>query len=213
MTWQEDDDAWHGSTFDLAIDLGGHDDARAITIARLVLEHSRVRAPLQDIDRPYLPIEEVIAQAESTWTWDAVGEMSFSTGFAGCLWTVMHDPETDWLALCIPSGMLERLYPVAYPLTLALNPRLAEVEEALVEIADSIAATIPFDFATLGEEAFAVTQPTDVEGVSRWVACGEGGLLIGPRIWSRLRPQPSNTITLASGLRWLPLAGNPAGRR
>src|SRR5205823_9698030 len=51
-------------------------------------------------------------------------------------WVVRPNDGSDSLSLCVPGGMLEQLFPVAYnPMSVKRNPWLREVETLLADIA------------------------------------------------------------------------------
>lgn len=60
--------------------------------------------------------------------------------------------ESDWLDLSIPQSTLQQFYPCQYPLTKKLNPWLAEVDEILIKLAETIFYQSPFEIAMIGEE-------------------------------------------------------------
>jgi hypothetical protein len=109
----------------------------------------------------------------------------------------------------VPTGMLEIAYPVEYPLLTETNPWIAEVEAILVSIADGIYRAVPYDLATIGEEAsglFYARSADPKRAVTAEAVDRGGGFLISPGLWERLQPTAA-AETLESGLRWVPPTG------
>lgn len=74
------------------------------------------------------------------------------TGCASCF---IRSGNATWLSLYIPSGLLERVFPVSYPLTREQNPWIKDLDAFLSALGARAYQSIPFTVATLGEEASA----------------------------------------------------------
>jgi hypothetical protein len=106
------------------------------------------------------------------------------------------------LTLCLPAGMLERLFTVAYnPMSVKTNPWLREIETLLVDIADWVYGTAPFQLGVLGEEA--ATVAVDAEQLTS-DALATGGFIMPDELWRRLEP-PIEARRLSHALRHIPL--------
>ncbi|WP_010095594.1 hypothetical protein [Ornithinibacillus scapharcae] len=80
-----------------------------------------------------------------------------------CISVIRVPEESDWLDISIPLASLELFYPFNYPLTKELNPWLSQVDELLINLAETIFAQSPFDLAFVGEE---ITGATDQESIT-----------------------------------------------
>lgn len=76
-----------------------------------------------------------------------------------CVITVCRvEGQSDWLDIAIPQAAFERVYQSKYPLTLELNPWLKQINELLVQVAETIYASAPFHLAMIGEEISGYTN-------------------------------------------------------
>ena len=94
--------------------------------------------------------------------------------------------------------MLESMYPVEYPL--AYNAWIDPLDRLLVEIAEMVYRTVPFDLAVIGEEAAAFE---DVGPALTAERLAQGGYLVSPRLADQLKPARVPE-TCRSGLLWFP---------
>jgi hypothetical protein len=109
---------------------------------------------------------------------------------------------SDSLSLCLRSGMLERLFSVAYnPMSVKTNPWLSEIEGLLADIAAWVYGAAPFELAVLGEEAAACA--VDAAQLTR-EALAPGGFILPDEHWRRLNPA-LEARPLSHGLRHIPL--------
>jgi hypothetical protein len=117
-------------------------------------------------------------------------------------WVVRPPGGSDSLSLCLPGGMLERLFPVAYnPMSVKRNPWLRDIERLLADIAEWVYGVAPFELAVLGECAAAVA--VDAADLTR-EALAPGGFILPDELWRRLEP-PLESRPLSHGLRHIPL--------
>ncbi len=122
----------------------------------------------------------------------------------------MRDSDSDWLDISIPTGMLELVYPVEYPLSDDTNPWIRDVERDLVDVADRVFGQVPFDLATVGEETsgiFYANRADANRAISREVIERAGGFLLSERLRSRLALEIEAEV-LPSGLLWIPSTGH-----
>jgi hypothetical protein len=71
----------------------------------------------------------------------------------GCVSHVVREDEgSDWLDLCIPTGMLELVYPVRYPIDPKANPWTRRLDRIFCSIGAGIFAQARFELGVLGEE-------------------------------------------------------------
>jgi len=107
-----------------------------------------------------------------------------------------------WVMLAIPMGMLESAYPIEYPIVGESNPWIDQFERILVGIAEFVYRIVPFDLATIGEEAPAFK---DVEKPLTAAKLALGGYLVSPRLANQLKPT-GVPMTFPTGLLWFPWA-------
>jgi hypothetical protein len=107
-------------------------------------------------------------------------------------------PFADWLDLCIPMGMLERVFPVIWPLEVAANPWLTDLNDALVQLAEAVYIATSYNLALIGEEISGMwsehTIPIDEVAF--------GGVLTSPALDAKVRPASRIPVQLSSGLNW-----------
>lgn len=60
--------------------------------------------------------------------------------------------DSDWFKIAIPQAILEKLFPLKYPLTPELNPWLVRIEELFIRITEKLYNSSPFELALFGEE-------------------------------------------------------------
>ena len=81
----------------------------------------------------------------------------------GCLTCVVREPEgSDWLDLCIPTGMLELFYDIQYPLYFEPNPWIPPINSLFIDIAINFFAKIGFRLGIIGEEASGLTDADSI---------------------------------------------------
>jgi hypothetical protein len=205
--WYRNLDNWHGSYLEVSIELDSLDDQRlqdafaaawSSTYLAGPLEPPRLGVPL------WLPGEPLGDDDAYVWTYGTLALPGVEDR-VGCEIHAIRDPECDWLNVSIPTGMLDRAYPVKYPLLSAANPWIAEVKRRLAVIADGVNASVPFDLAIVGEEVSGslTTHGSDPRSaIDRATVERSGGVLLSPTLWARL-DLTSDAELLPSGLRWV----------
>lgn len=146
-----------GPEFQLAIEMGTTDAHRLetaidVALAHALLERGTVRH---------------LAAGELGWTvrLQVAGHMlpGLLEGF--------YDGQADWLVVSVPVSAVETAFPVHFPepppteeewslgvdasrveLDVDQNPWMRRMEAVLADVADSVAATVPFELALIGEE-------------------------------------------------------------
>jgi hypothetical protein len=121
---------------------------------------------------------------------------------ACCSFVVRPNDGSDLLSLHLPSGMLMRLFPLAYnPMSVKRNPWLREIENLFAEIAVRLYDVAPFELAVLGEHAAAMA--VDAADLTNDLL-STGGFILPDALWRRLNP-PLEARPLSYGLRHIPL--------
>lgn len=135
-----------------------------------------------------------------------------------------YDGQADWLVVSVPVSAVETAFPLHFPqpppteeewslgvdasrveLDVDQNPWMRRMEAVLADVADSVAATVPFELALIGEEVSGTWSAIDDVPVrlTRERVDLRGGVLLGPATRQRLSPNRQG-VTLSSGLRWYP---------
>jgi hypothetical protein len=130
----------------------------------------------------------------------------------GCTSVVVReDKGSDWLDLCIPTGMLELEFPNIYTILRDNNHKLwlKDIDDVFIRVADEVYRHVPFDLALIGEEASGFGGKAELVSNDAWFLqdVQDGGYLLSPSLFSRLS-LILNPISLSSGLLWIPWAEN-----
>jgi hypothetical protein len=110
---------------------------------------------------------------------------------------------SDWLAVAIPTGMLDLLGPLRHPVHDVANYWLHDVERALVNLADTVNYAVPFDLGVLGEEAITMAPGGEGSPMTREAVEETGGYVLSEQVWHELALTQRSEV-LPSGLRWVP---------
>lgn len=208
--WYRVRENWHGSSLQVAIDLGPRNDERLLHAFRAAWASPCLDGPLPSPggDAAAALDGSLLEQEGSEHTYGTF-ELPDGGRRLGCEVFAIRDEQSDWLEVAIPTGMLELAFPVEYPLVAAANPWITDVEASLVEVADAVYRAVPFDLATIGEEVSGLFYAGSVDpkfALTRDEVERGGGFLISPGMWQRLEPMAAHQ-SLASGLRWVPPTG------
>jgi hypothetical protein len=199
-----DRENWLGSFYELAIEYSPpREDERLLKAIHALWSCQQLEGP---VDGPYG--EQHVKQGsrlplslEPEDYHNLYGKIKLAEGnTVGCLSvTVREKGGSDWLDLCIPTGMLGLAYQVEYPLFPSTNPWLSEIDHVFMTIAEKIYACSPFNLAIIGEEVsgYRYAQTITVDDLVR------GGYLVPPELVQNLRP-PVSHVNLPSGLCWFP---------
>ncbi len=207
---------WYGTFYTLGMEYEpGVGTRQLLTALRTLWQHPLLEGPVLG------PYAEQVPTLTPTTIPSVLENMSSLYGVfhlphgkaVGCLSSVLC-PGTEpmeevaarcacWVLLYIPSAMLERAYSVEYPIESATNPWIDQVDQQLLDVAEFVYQTIPFNLAVLGEEAAAFK---DAAGELTAERLAQGGYLVSPRLAARLNPARVPQ-TLRSGLLWFSWAG------
>lgn len=157
------EDAWAGSYYELAMEIAPkrNDD-------RL---HSAVESLLgfQGIEGAWASREDLGKTPPHEWSLEQsqIGYcvVKFGVGTLGAVVHIVREENDgpDWLDLCVPTGMLEQVVPVQYPLTELENPWMAGLDRDLISVAEHVYRAVPFDLAIVGEECSGFTNTVEAE--------------------------------------------------
>jgi hypothetical protein len=126
------DENWYGSFYEIAVELGPMgDDALAVQALHALWSQPEVRGPWRE-------------RTDFDFRSDVSGITINDVCLYGCLrisddrdvgcmsHLIREESGADWLDLSVPLGMLEGRFPVSYPLDVAANPWMSDIEERLV---------------------------------------------------------------------------------
>jgi hypothetical protein len=190
------DENWFGSYYELAIELGPTGDDERL---RKALEHVWSLPQLRgswierhDYDLHSSPIECRDGIVPSRY-----GVLRLTPEISvGCVTHTVREPNgSDWLDLCIPTGMLGLCFDVQYPLDYATNPWMAQIDRLLAQMAASVFRSISFQLAIIGEEVSGITDAASITPDD----CRFCPFLLPELLWQRLGLSTSRQV-LTHGL-------------
>ncbi len=199
-----DQENWLGSFYELAIEYAPYgDDERLLHAQRALWSAPSLDGPyeftFEPSDQP-LRLMSLPTSIGPTDVYSLHGVLHLSRGRSLGVKsvTIREEDRSDWLVFCVPLGMLELVYPhIEYPLKRAANPWMDEVDQVLLEIAESVYAAEPFDLALMGEEVSGVYSVSEVSARG----LPGGGFLTSAHVASRIDSDtPSNVMS--NGLRY-----------
>lgn len=196
------DENWHGSFYELCIELGPvGNDALATRALDLLWRPPELHGPWLDPADYDVDAEPLIPSIrEGTY----YGWITLPDGNeVGCTsYLIRIEGESDWLELCIPTGMFELRYRFIYPLDRATSPYLVQVDDLFARIAGAIYEEVPFQLGLIGEEASGASSAADLTKEE----CEQGGLLVPLSQWQKLAPNREVSM-VTSDLVHVPLLG------
>jgi hypothetical protein len=197
---------WSGGFYQLGIELThSHDDVRLRAALEAIwscsslvgpwLERESIGTPTVRPDLPQLPIDPDYGMSRLYGVLSVTGGSSL-----GCLVSTTRVQDgPDWIYVSIPMGMLEAAFRVQYPLSIASNRWLPQVQRALVVIAYTVFAVVPFDLGIVG---FEISSLASESNRTRDVIA-KGGFLLSERLCRSFDLDPT-VEDLGSGLKWIP---------
>ena len=192
----------HGSYYELALELDpSGNDLRVMRTVETLWRQPELRGPWRertclDADPDEITIEADQGRLYGCLTVDDRREV----GCISCL--VRVEGESDWLDLCIPTGMLELRFPVSYPLDRATNPWLSALDDVLVRMASAVYAATSFQLGLIGEEVSGVSSAAEVTAEE----CERGGLIVPGELWRKLSPHREGEL-MPTGVVYVPFLG------
>ncbi len=207
-----DRELWSGSHYELALAMpGGSLDATTrLRIVETVLQepslHGFMPGPWDAFGQPWPPPERALAGDDGRYY--GYGALRLPDKRAvGCALMLLDRDYGTWALLAIPSGMLELIYPVVYPLLKETNPLMAELDAFLARLAARLYGRVPFTYGGLGEEASAMLPPA--EGFTANLLRKGQGLIVPTALFAHWHLEPWGT-RLSDALWWT--AGAERGR-
>ena len=178
------DNLWLGSSYELAIEVSpSADDARLRVAISSLLKSPEVAGPWlrrEDMGGPVARSDELPLDpnpiAYCTTGVPNRGELG------SAILAVRESGGSDWLSLSIPSGMLERVFDVQYPLLAQANPWRAEIDQVLLRVAEKVYRSTAFDLAIVGEECSGHVHASELDA-----SCLEHGkYLLSQRLFNTI---------------------------
>lgn len=194
-------DNWHGSFYELSLELGPPgDNDRAVSALRAMWDLPELFGPWRGREAygtaPIVP--ELDNECLSHYGLLSLGNEKR----VGCMSFLIRCDDADWLDLSIPTGMLERAFPVTYPLDVETNGWLREVDDLLASVAARVYGRVPFLLGCLGEECSGCRRASELSRAD----CERGGFLVPAALYERLSPRRSPTPD-TQDLNYLPYGG------
>jgi hypothetical protein len=192
---------WRGSFYELAIDYSGVPAEQRLPVVNALWTSPLLRGPFAG---PYAEHQETLRPVPLPAALVPTGSIDFcgvlrlpGRRSVGCH---VSANVAEWMIFAIPTGMLELVYGVTYPIEPHDNPWMQEVDEALVDLAQHAYTTMQFELAAIGEEAAALLPRAAGITAER---LDEGGYLISSGLFERAHPGAMWDV-LPAGLRWRP---------
>lgn len=173
---------WYGTYYELCIELGPTgDDARVAAALRALWSHPALQGPWRDR-----------ASHESSPEVE-FGDLPVLYGVAkihegceiGCISNIVREESgSDWLDFSLPTGMLERIFELQYPLSTEANPWMPRVNEFLASVGKAVFRQVPFELAVIGEETSGIVSASTVTPNE----CYGKTMLLSEALWNHLKP-------------------------
>src|SRR5262245_20835463 len=182
-------ETWHGSAFELGLEYRSTaEDGLFVRAVETLWRHPAVIGPWPSPEEYGRPIRIAPDLLPRDGMLSLYGVLKLPDGReAACSsFMVRANDHPDSLSFGLPSGMLERLFPVSHnPMGVRGNPWLRGIEGLLVGIAVWVYGVAPFELAGRGEEAAAVGP--DAAKLTREML-SHGGYILPDELWRRLDP-------------------------
>src|SRR6266487_4044744 len=138
---------WYGSYYELAIEFcPDGNDARLLRAIQALWQSEFLTGPWSRRENYMASAEMPILLERDPNRLYGLIELPGRDAI-GCLsMTVREEEGSDWLDLCIPTGMLDLIFTVRYPLfseNWGVNPWMDDVEKAFVQIAETVYKASP----------------------------------------------------------------------
>jgi len=153
---------WHGSYYELCIELGpAGDDPRLLNALRCLWSRPELHGSWTDRDSYGSDVSDF--QVTDGCVVPQFGVLTIGDSQLGCVTHIVRETDgSDWLDLCVPTGMLELAYDVSYPLDLDSNPWIKTLNAVFTALATTVFQHCPFRLAIIGEEASGVTDADSI---------------------------------------------------
>jgi hypothetical protein len=196
---------WHGSAFELGLEYRPTaEDQLFLRAAEQLWRYPGLTGPWprrEEYGNSIQITPDVPPRDSMLWLYGLL-ELKDGREAACSSFMLRQNDASDSLSLCLPSGMLGRLFPVSHnPMGVKGNPWLRDIEDLLADIAAWVYGAAPFELAVLGEEAAALGP--DAAKLTRELL-SHGGYILPDVLWRHLDPAVE-ARPLSHGLRHVPL--------
>lgn len=193
---------WYGSHYELAIEYPKGNDTELLEAINSVWHQPELTGPWREKEgwgKDAQPVDDLETE-DSNHCYGLI-ELEKSM-VIGCLSLTVRESGndgSDWLCLCIPTGMLELVFEVEYPIVRNRNPWLDIVDRFFLRCAIVVNNVSSFDLAIVGEEVSGYVNRKEVtpEIVKR------GGYVLSKRLVDTLG-MDLMSVALSDQLRWFP---------
>lgn len=172
---------WSGSPYELQLELGpGGDDQRLRAAMDALWSHPTLSGP-------WSAWSTFGAAPESPAAGDLVrplyGCARLDPEKLGCVSSVVREETgSDWLCLNVPTGMLERVFEVRYPVEPETNRWTRRLDRFLADLGARVYAAVPFRLGLVGEEVSGVLYGETIVPED----CQHRVLLLPDALWQKL---------------------------
>jgi hypothetical protein len=199
-----DQELWFGSHYELALAMpsGSLDATTRQRIVHALLDEPSLIGFMPGwwdaFGQPWPPPEQALAGEDAAYY--GYGALRLPGMRAiGCKLMLLDRDYGTWALLAIPTGMLELIYPAAYPLVAEGNPWMRELDAVLTGLAARLYGQVPFTYGGVGEEASAGLPSS--EGVSADLLNTDQGLIVPTALFAHWCLEPRGT-RLSDTLWW-----------
>lgn len=192
---------WYGSYYELSLQLGPPgDDERAITALRAMWDLPELLGPWRR--REAFGTAPIIPELDNEClTHYGLISLNRETQ-VGCMSFLIRCDDADWLDLSIPTGMLERVFPIRYPLNVETNTWLRGVDDLFASMGNRVYRQVPFLLGCLCEESSGFRTAAELSESD----CENGGFLVPAALYDKFPSQFPSTADRRE-LTYLPYKG------
>jgi hypothetical protein len=129
----------------------------------------------------------------------------------GCLSIVVRETNgSDWLDFCIPTEMLEKAFSVEYPLLTDDYPWETVLDKYFLQMAELIYKQTPYDLALVGDEVSGLINKLNIlsAGIENQIntfGLSKNKILFSPQLWNDILLDKTHEV-LPSGLKCITFA-------
>ena len=196
---------WYGSYYQLAIEFNPTgDDERVLKAISALWSLPELTGPWGE--REHLGREPATNfHSQPAFPHHQYGVVTFNQSLAaGCLSIIVRESElkngSDWLYLSIPTGMLELIFDVQYPLFRSKNSWISIVDQFLLKCAVAVHRESPYEFASIDEE---VSGYPNAELITPDEVIRTGGYILSNKLANNLNIELKSEL-LSPKLLWFP---------
>lgn len=154
---------WYGSYYEIAMEFYPKGDVDRIISALKVLLND-LRVDCQWADQEFTEYKHIPNEIDEDTFTSFFGTIRLNDGNdIGCHIVIIRELDrSNWLDICIPSGMLEESHGLKYPIEHKNNKFLYDIDNLFIDLARKIYNVAQFDLATIGEEVSGINYITNL---------------------------------------------------